>query len=459
MSDAESGTSAALKRTAVLRRGLITTLLNRASAAVVSLVLLPISLRYLGVSDYGAWSAAASITALAAFADLGIGSGLMTKLGALQGQRDDLRESRQVVASAYLVLFALTLALLAGLFFIEASISWATILRLEGPEASQNVSTIVFVTLMSVVANIAASLIIRVQYGVGQQASSNVWQTIGNLSGLGAAAAIAFTDQGKIEFVVAITMSQPLASALNTLHFFFFTRTGRLLRPALGDLRMEAATGLARTGANYLLVSVLLAVSTTIDPWIVSQTHSLIDVPTFSVPSRLFMTLGSVAVLAAVPLWPLNSEALARGDLDWVRKHTVRMSFLLGITILLLGSVGVLLGPWFLDNWLSRSVPMDYSIWIALALWWVMQSALSPLFMVQNAVAFLKPQLVAYTALALVANSLKFWASSTWGIWTIPWISCLCYALIIVPICVWGYRYTLANHGGLAHTIHEEKAR
>ena len=50
------------------------------------------------------------------------------------------------------------------------------------------------------------------------------------------------------------------------------------------------------------------------------------SVTTFSVPARLFAQLGLLVSLVNLPLWPANGEALARGDVAWVRRITARMT-------------------------------------------------------------------------------------------------------------------------------------
>ena len=67
------------RRSRVLVGGLATSVLSRGVAVLVPLAIVPVSLHYLGASGYGAWAASLAVTSMLLFADLGIGTGLMTR--------------------------------------------------------------------------------------------------------------------------------------------------------------------------------------------------------------------------------------------------------------------------------------------------------------------------------------------------------------------------------------------
>ena len=62
------------------------------------------------------------------------------------------------------------------LLFVSARvIPWDDLLGAED-SGDGSVSNIALITLAAFLANIIASLVVRVQYGIGQQARSNVWR-------------------------------------------------------------------------------------------------------------------------------------------------------------------------------------------------------------------------------------------------------------------------------------------
>src|ERR1700741_1499443 len=85
------------------RRAMLTTATSVISKFVTMLTLLvsvPLTMNYLGAERYGIWLTITSTIAILGFADLGIGSGLVTTLADATG-RGDYDSARTTIASAF----------------------------------------------------------------------------------------------------------------------------------------------------------------------------------------------------------------------------------------------------------------------------------------------------------------------------------------------------------------------
>lgn len=434
--------SHASERSGVLRRGLITTAISRGVAAAVPLMMVPIALNHLGLRDYGAWQAAIALTAVVAFADLGIGTGVMTKLGKAQHTQDTMGAQR-IITSGYVMIGSVASVLLAALIASTFVISWSEILGATAENQSDSLDFIVVLTLASVIVNMLTSLIVRIQYGVNQQARSNLWQTAGSFCGLFAAYAVTRLGDSPLWFVVAAMFVPPLIAMTNTATFFLFNSTGRRIRPRVSAIHRPTANALLLLGFKFFLVSLLMTMAISLDPWIVARITTLETVPTFSVAARIFATLGTAITLMSVSLWPLHAQALAAGDRNWITRITWKMSVRLTAVLIALSAVAIVAGPTAISLWLDNRIEFDLNLWLALACWWVIQAAVSPFFMVQNGGEVIAPQLVAYAILAAVVIPAKFWLGANYGLAVMVWTGVAAYVLIVVPACALGYRLTL----------------
>lgn len=442
MPDPVASLASTERRSRALRAGVLTSFVSRGFAAATPLFVIPIGLRYLGSSQYGAWATALSLTSLVLFADLGIGTGLMTRLGAIAGRlQDEVLSARRLIASGYAAVGALTALLLAVLLVSTRLLDWASLVGVSGDEATATVWIIV-VTLGAFVLNMSASLIVRVQYGLGQQARSNVWQAAGSVGTLLATWGAAKTDPGPVAFVALSSAPLLVMAGLNTLSFFARHPVGRLLRPGLHDIDRDSALALMRLGSRFLAVSLLMTVATALDPVIVARTHNLSDVPTYAIPYRLFVFVSTISVMLTVPLWPFHAGAVASGDSAWVRRITRRMT-LLGTALVGLASLSLAIaGPWLASWWLSPDFRVDLMLWSGMGTWVTVQAIAAPAFMVANGAEILQPQIVGYGLFALLVP-LKWWVSSHLGFPLIPWIGAAGYCLFIWPACYLGYREAL----------------
>lgn len=429
-------------RAGVLRRGLVTTVVSRGSAAVVPLLMVPIALNHLGARDYGAWQAALALTAVVAFADLGIGTGLMTRLGKAQVSGES-GNSQRIIASGYFMVTLVATVCLAVLVASSYWVSWSGVLGVSEEEQTGTLDLIVVLTLASVVVNMVASLIVRVQFGVNQQATSNLWQTVGSFGGLGGAYIATLLTENSPWFVALAMFTPPVVAIANTLWFFTVNQTGRIIRPRITQISLGSAGLLLKLGLKFFIISLLMTVAISLDPWIVGRVADLESVPDYSIAARIFSTLGTTIALMSAALWPLNAQALASGDGEWVKRISRLMSIRLTAAMSVLSIAAVAVGPIVIDLWLDNQIRFDQGLWVALAAWWVIQSAVGPYFMVQNGGEVLFPQIVAFSVFALIVVPAKFWFLSNWGAAAMVWAGTVAYVAIVVPACIVGYRLTL----------------
>lgn len=431
-----------LRRSRALRLGVLTSVVSRGAAALTPLLVIPIGLQYLGAHYYGAWATGLALTSLVLFADFGIGTGLMTRLGRLQGDEDSSRsEAKRYIASGYAAVMTLCVILLVGLLASTLVADWSSLLGIE--PSSVVVSWIVVITLGAYVLNITSFLIVRIQYGIGEQPRSNMWQLLGSVATLIVTWLAARADPGPVLFVAFASAPIVLVSAVNTITFFTTSASGRALRPRLQDIQPTVAIDLMRLGGRFLVVSVLMSISIALDPWIVARTQEVADVPEYVVPFRLFTFISTLAVMLTVPLWPFHSSAIQSGDVGWIRSITRRMTI---ATVAVVGGGATALafaGPMVMSIWIGEDFPVNRTLWWGLAAWIVVQAVASASFMVQNGAEVLGPQTIAYGLLALTIP-IKWWVSSTHGLQWIPWVGAASYCVIVWPACRRGYSKSLS---------------
>ena len=430
------------RRARTLASGMATTVVNRGIYALIPLLAIPVGMEQLGAEGFGAWVTALSTAGLITFADLGIGTGLMTRLGAGADTGTVSAEARRQVSSAYAVVLVISGACLVLLLLSGVVLDWGALLNAESP--SSGIEKIAIITLSAFVCNMVASLITRVQYGVGQQARSNLWLAAGNISMMLSILTVSRFSESPSLFIWMAAYAPVLLALLNTIHFFRFTEIGKRLSPRFGNISVREMRDLLALGRRFVVISVLMTVTIAADPWIVARTSDLASVPDYVIPYRIFALFGSISVLLALPLWPLHARAVASGDVAWIRKITRRMTMLCG-SVAAAGTVlTFVLAPKLAESSLpgSEHVEFHFWLWLGLAAWWLAQTVASPSFMVQNGAEVLWPQTLGY-GLSLLAIPIKWGVSESSGYQWIPWIGLAFYCGVIWPCCRVGYRRSL----------------
>jgi len=423
-----------------LASGVATSLVSRGIAAVSPLILIPVTLNYLGSEIYGLWVTVAALTSMVLWADLGLGNGLLTKLGPCHAT-GDWGTARRYVSSTYALLTLITGLLVAVLWLLNGLIPWAAILNAPTEQLATVARLIALICLSAFLINIPLSMVQRVQYAYQQVAQSNLWQAGGGLLSV-ALAAVAVHASLAPATVIAAAVSGPIIANVANSAWFYTTR-GHRLAPRWNAVDRAIAASILRLGGQFLALSIVTSAALNSDNLIIAHAVGLEAVTNYSVPARLFAALGLVVTLVNLPLWPANGEALARGDYEWVRKMTRRMTALSGLAVVLPAAVLVASGGRVISIWVGGTVHASFWLLIGLASWWFLIAIAGPRFMVQNASGVIGPQLIGWGVFLVVSLPTKWVVAHEFGVGGVAIVGAIGYLLIVWPAARIGYRRVL----------------
>lgn len=421
--------------------GVASSIASRGVSALAPLLLVPLTLGYLGVELYGLWMSILALTSMALWADLGLGSGLLTQLVPSLAS-GDIRRARALVSTGYAGLLAVSVLAILALALGCWVLPWSSVLGLTTVAAAQ-APLMALITIGGFLANIPLSLIQKVQYANQQVSQSNLWQAVGSvISVIGAWAAV---EAGlSVHWVIGAVAAGPLIGNLANSWWFY----GR--NPSLLPRLRDADRGVARTmfglGSQFFLISVMSSIALNADNIVIGHTLGLEAVAAYSVPARALTALGLLVTLINLPLWPANGEALANGDTGWVRRITRRMTVLSALAVLVPGAVVAMATAPLFGLWLGAAhSPPPQSLVALMVVWWVCTAAAAPRFMVQNAVGVVRPQLVGWAVFFVLSLPLKVLGAQRLGLGGIVAASIVAYVAVMWPTAVLGYRAALRS--------------
>ncbi|MGC4848792.1 lipopolysaccharide biosynthesis protein [Micromonospora sp. DT15] len=424
--------------------GIASSLAGKAVGLVAPLLITPVAFRYLGPERYGMWMAITSLTAMALFADFGLGNGLLTRLSRLYATGDRHAAAREI-ASAYALLGSLAIMLVLVLAVTIRLVSWPALLNVADPAVARDARAVVLLCFGAFLVNIPLALIQRVQYAHQQVGQSNLWQAAGSLVSAGLVVAAVAADADPVLVIAAAVLAVPLMNLANSICCYCWQQPD--LRPRVRYVRATKVRALLRLGSRFFGLSVLSAIALNIDGFLVGRVLGLHAAANYAVILRMFAVLALFVTLVNLPLWPANGEALARGDVSWVRRSTRRMVYLSAAAVVLPALCLVVAGNDILRIWVRSDdlerVPAP--LFVALAVWSVFVAVAAPFFMVQNSVGLLGPQFFGWAACLVVAVPLKILLAGRGGLPGVALASALSYGVTVLPAAIVGYRKALAS--------------
>lgn len=439
------GSTAATKlRRRRLTAAYATGLVGRGFAVLAPLVIIPVLLQALGEENFGVWATVTSFTAMLVFADLGLGSGLLTKLSSAYG-KDDLAHGRRLASDSY---FAITVIAALGLALALAVVAWGDVATWLGVREANRPAAedIIAVVACGFFVTMPLSLITRVQLGVQQAWQSNIWAAVGPLVSIPLAWGLAARNASPAVVVAGAVAGPILVLLANNVVFFLGLRIGRSLRPRLGLVSWVGIRGLVGLGSAFAGLSILSNVALNVDNTLIAVVLGSAEVTVFAIAARLFRSIALLVSIVALPLWGANGEALARGDLAWVRRTTQGTAIGLGSLAALLAVGVVLFRERIVLAWVGPEVDTPLVLYSGFGAWLVLVAFVSPYFMVQNAAGLIQIQALGWAAYLVLSVGAKALVLPVVGTSAVPWITAIGYAVTVVPSAILGFRRVMRRH-------------
>lgn len=404
-----------------------------------SLITVPLTLKYLGNERFGLWMTISSVLAMAAFADFGVGNGVLNIVAEGFG-KDDLAGIRKAISSGFAILSAIAAFLLLSFFGIYRLVNWADFFRVTSPQARLEAgpALVVFATCFAL--NISLDVVQRVQLGLQQGYRYGLWQLCGSMAGFVGVLSGIWLHVSLPVLVVAIAGAPLFATALNAINFFGFARPD--LRPSRAFISRETILRIVRLGGLFFVLQLVIAISFSADNFIIARTLGAINVPEYAIPQRMFAIIGMLSATLIASLWPAYGEAISRSHIAWVRR-TLRRSMLLVLSASSIVSfVLLLLAPRLLHWWIGSRIHPPFLLLLGLAIWSVMDCCRTCLGTFMNGAAVVRFQIILWLIFGTVCVTMKVLSVRHFGVVGVPWSTiAACLMVEVVPWAIFVPRF------------------
>lgn len=416
-----------------LRRAALTTLSSGAAKAIAlltSLVSVPLTYRYLGPERYGIWMVLISIIGAMSFADLGIGNGLMNAISEAYG-KDDRDQARQHVSSALALMsaIAVALALIGAVAF--PFLPWLRLFNVQSQAVASEGAIAFLVLYASFVINIPLGVITRAQLGIQKAYIAQTINAIGSIVSLALILLVIYL-RGNLAWLVFATVGIGIIATIFN-GWILFSEYPWLI-PAIHAVRSASARKIFNLGILFFVLQCSFTLAYTSDNIVIAQIMGAAAVAIYSVPQKLFSLVTATVSIAATPFWPAYAEAIARGDVSWVRRvFKASLRTVLAITIPLCTLLAIA-GPWILKVAVGKSFEAPPALMGAFAVWGVVYSISMVTSVLLNGAGVLKGQAL-LSVVASVSNlALSIVLTRRLGVIGVCLGSIITQVLIILPV-------------------------
>lgn len=367
-----------------------------------------------------------------AFADLGVGNGVLNQVTAARAANDQ-QLLRRTLASGYAITFAV------GCLLILFWIAW-TKFSLEPTavagaiSAESRIEALKALTVFSIVLaiNIPASLILRIQLGYQQGYLNGLNQLVCAVCTLALVPLALYWGGGVPELVLATLGIQAFVNTANSL--IWLHRHGMFDGKNWSQsINKNSVSALLKTGGMFFLLQTAAAFAFQSDAIVITQTLGQAAYGDFAVIQKLFLFVSMLLSAGIMGLWPAFGDALASNEKTWAVKTLKRGIVAAGIVTLVGVSSLSAAMPWILEKWMNSSVQPIWGLILALAIWTIIDGVANVVAAFMNGANILRAQLVLAVAMASTAFASKWLLTPVLGATGAVLGTIIAYCLISVP--------------------------
>ncbi|TAK94651.1 MAG: hypothetical protein EPO07_16400, partial [Verrucomicrobia bacterium] len=302
-----------------------TNLLARIVGAAVSLINVPLAVRYLGNEGYGLLTVIVSTVGWIQFSNLGLGFGLQNTLTE-QTALGNKQVQRELVSSTFFALLGIgaLLALVTCLSFPH--IHWTALFPPKSDRFVHEIPTAAALALGCFIASMVWGFIQPIYAARQELHLFNLQGLIANVTSLLTLYAAVKFDTG----LLGIAVANIGVNALFAAGFALWTIFGRgieEIRPSWSFVTEKATKSVLRTGLGFLILQVCTIVAFQSDAFLIAQFLSADQVTPYSVAQRVFAQLIGLLGIITAPLWPAFGNAKALGDVPWIQRIYRQVNF------------------------------------------------------------------------------------------------------------------------------------
>jgi O-antigen/teichoic acid export membrane protein len=338
----------------------------RLLSSALTLVSLPLAVRYLGAERYGVWATITSTVVWINLLDLGIANTLTNHISRAYALNDKTDAARYFTnALALTAGFAAVAGTAFALAFLR--VNWIVLFKVSTIVQPQEVTSTVAAATALMLLGLPCNLAGKLLAGYQELHRNNFAMCAGALASVvGLALGIELGVSMPVLFVMSAGCLT-VASVSTLVATITWAKPWLLPRPSLVEL--SAIKELLNSGLSFFLIQVAGVVVFSSDNLVVSHYLGAAEVTPYSVTWRLVGLAALLQALIFPALWPAYAEAYARRDYVWIRR-TFSLTLKATVALNLFGAVLLMLfGRALIRVWAGpAAVPTSYLL-LAMGVW------------------------------------------------------------------------------------------
>jgi O-antigen/teichoic acid export membrane protein len=293
----------------------------------------------------------------------------------------------------------LIIAAVFAVFFVGLYpfIPWYKIFNVHSAIAGREAGPSIAVFVACFLISLPTGIVQRIQFGYQEGYVSSLWTIGASITGLAGLVWAIHLRAGLPWLIAAIVGTPALALIANGIALFSIRPW---LRPRLTNFSWNTSKEILGMGLLFFFLQLAMAVGYQSDNLVIAQVLGANSVSQYAIPLKLFQLIPTILGFFMFSLWPAYGEALARGDIDWIKKTYWRSLRFTAVCAVSCAVILLIVATPIIHTWVGRSITPTILLLVGLTIGSIVNSLIGPVSAFMNGTRVLVFQVVTWSVMA-----------------------------------------------------------
>lgn len=393
------------QRSVGVKRHIAASLLVKGGSMAINLALVPLTIHYVSVSNYGIWLTLSSIIGWLSFFDIGFGNGLRNRFAEAKAN-DDFRTARIYVSTTYAVLSIVFVSL--WLLFVIANqfLHWEVVLNAPADMAGE-LSVLALIVVSFFCLRMVVQTISTLLTADQKPAIASFIEMLGQLLVLVIIFILTKTTPGSL-VNLGLTIGLLPVVVLGVATVVFFRGRYKKFVPSFALVDFRYARDILSLGIKFFIIqlgAVVLFQTTNI---VITHVLGPEKVTEYNIAFKYFSVLSMTFYIILSPFWSAFTEAYAKDDYSWMRNSIRKLGKVWWLSIPV-AAVMLLLANLAYRLWIGDAVEIPFTVSLGMSLLILMSMRFNLFVYLINGIGKIKLQLYVNIVAGLVYIPLAYY--------------------------------------------------
>jgi O-antigen/teichoic acid export membrane protein len=331
-------------------------------AMAASFLIMPIMIKYLGVTEYGVWSTILSILSWVVMFDLGIGNGLRNRVSESIA-KNKMENVKIYISTGYIAITAFAICFCLIFFIASEYIPWGRVFNTVSVDSDELKFT-VDISMFFILVNFVFSIINQIFNAVQKTELVIMNQFYANLLALLLTFALYRYAESSIGYLAIVYGLSIFIS--NLIFTIWFYHSNPQFSPDIRKFSKSKIVDILGLGSQFFIIQIAVVVLFTTDRLIITQLLGPEYIAAYDVVFKLFSAITILHGIIISPLWNSYSDAYHREDYEWMSRMVKKQCVIfLGLSLLII--VVYVLSDLIIKYWVGQIPYLSNELIVALA--------------------------------------------------------------------------------------------